>query len=49
MPLSRAHVIMTLASSMASTKIMTTGGLIGTLTQDRLTAVMGELGRRHRR
>jgi hypothetical protein len=43
-PISRAHVIMTLASSMASTKIMTTGGVIGTLTQDRRTAIMGKLG-----
>ncbi len=44
MPLSRAHVIMTLASSAASTKIMSTGATIGTLTQDRQTAVMGTLG-----
>jgi len=44
MPMSRAHVITTLASSMASTKIVSTGGTIGTLTQDRLTAVMGQLG-----
>ena len=43
-PLSRAHVVMTLASSQASTKIISTGGAIGTLTQDRQTAVMGELG-----
>jgi len=43
-PLSRAHVIMTLASSQASTKIISTGGSIGTLTQDRQTAVMGKLG-----
>lgn len=43
-PLSRAHVITTLASSMASTKIISTGGTIGTLTQDRQTAVMGKLG-----
>lgn len=43
-PLSRAHVITTLASSMASTKIISTGGTIGTLTQDRQTAVMGTLG-----
>ena len=43
-PISRAHVILTLASSMASTKIMTTGGVIGTLTQDRRTAIMGKLG-----
>jgi len=44
MPLSRGHVVLTLASSMASTKILTTGGTIGTVTQDRLTAVMGKLG-----
>ena len=44
MPLSRAHVLMTLASSAASTKILTTGTVIGTLTQDRPTAVMGKLG-----
>jgi hypothetical protein len=44
MPLSRAHVVTTLASSMASTKIITTGATIGTLTQDRQTAVMGKLG-----
>jgi hypothetical protein len=44
MPLSRAHVIMTLSSAQASTKIMSTGGTIGTLTQDRQTAVMGQLG-----
>jgi hypothetical protein len=44
MPLSRAHVVMTLASSSASTKIITTGGTIGTLTQDRQTAIMGTLG-----
>lgn len=44
MPLSRAHVMMTLASAAASTKIITTGATIGTLTQDRQTAVMGILG-----
>jgi hypothetical protein len=44
MPLSRAHVIMTLSSAQASTKIMSTGGTIGTLTEDRQTAVMGQLG-----
>jgi hypothetical protein len=43
-PLSRAHVVMTLASAAASTKIISTGGTIGTLTQDRQTAVMGTLG-----
>jgi hypothetical protein len=44
MPLARAHVIMTLASAMASTKIISTGGTIGTLTQDRVTAIGGQLG-----
>jgi len=44
MPLSRAHVLMTLASASASTKVITTGGTIGTLTEDRQTAVMGKLG-----
>ena len=44
MPLSRAHVLMTLASAQASTKVMSTGETIGTLTQDRQTAVMGVLG-----
>jgi hypothetical protein len=44
LPMARAHVVTTLASSLASTKIMTTGGIIGTFTQDRLTAVMGQLG-----
>jgi len=44
MPLSRAHVLMTLASAASSTKVMTTGATIGTLTQDRQTAVMGTLG-----
>jgi hypothetical protein len=43
-PIVRAHVVTTLASSLASTKIMTTSGTIGTLTQDRLTAVMGKIG-----
>jgi hypothetical protein len=43
-PISRAHVVMTLASAQASTKVISSGGTIGTLTQDRQTAVMGELG-----
>lgn len=43
-PLTRAHVVMTLASTLSSTKIITTGETIGTLTQDRTTAVMGKLG-----
>jgi SpoIVB peptidase S55 len=44
MPLSRAHVVMTLASAQSSTKIITTGGTIGTLVQDRQTAIAGKLG-----
>jgi hypothetical protein len=44
MPLTRGHVLTTLSSSLASTKIMSDGGTIGTLTQDRTTAVMGKLG-----
>ena len=44
MPMTRGHVVTTLASSMASTKIMTSGATIGTLTQDRTTAIMGKLG-----
>jgi hypothetical protein len=44
MGLSRAHVVLTLASAAESTKIIDTGGEIGTLTQDRQTAVMAKLG-----
>ncbi len=43
-PLARGRVVATLSSDLDSTKIVTTGGTIGTLTQDRLTAVMGTLG-----
>jgi hypothetical protein len=44
LPLLRGHVVMTLNSEMSSTKIMSTSGVIGTLTEDRTTAVMGRLG-----
>ena len=44
LPLVRAHVLTTLNSAMESTKIMTTGGDIGTLTEDRATGIMGKLG-----
>jgi hypothetical protein len=44
MPMSRAHVLMTLASAQSSTKIISTGATIGTLIQDRQTAIMGKLG-----
>jgi len=43
-PLARAHVVATLASAMSSTKIMNTGGVIGRITEDRLTGVMGRIG-----
>lgn len=43
-PMSRAHVVMTLASSLESSKIVNTGGNIGGFSQDRLTAVVGKLG-----
>ena len=44
MPMSRAYVVTTLASDLESTKIMNTGGTIGTFQQDRLTGVVGQLG-----
>ena len=44
MPMARGRVLTTLSSSFASTKIVNAGGAIGTITQDRLTAVMGRLG-----
>ena len=44
MPMARGHVITTLASSLASTKLMSTGGTIGTFSQDRITAIGGQLG-----
>jgi hypothetical protein len=44
MPLARGRTLTTLASDFNSTKIVNTGGVIGTLTEDRLTAVMGRLG-----
>jgi len=44
MPLARGRVVTTLASNFESTKMVTAGGIIGTLTQDRLTSVMGRIG-----
>ncbi len=44
MPMSRGRVVTTLSSALASTKIVNSGGLIGTITQDRLTTVLGRLG-----
>jgi hypothetical protein len=42
--MARGRVLMTLSSSLASTKIVNVGGTIGTITQDHLTAVVGKLG-----
>jgi hypothetical protein len=44
LPMSRGHVVTTLVSTLASTKIMNSGGIIGSITQDRVTAVVGRLG-----
>src|SRR6185437_3921470 len=44
LPMTRGHVVTTLASSLESTKIMNSGGPIGTITEDRVTAVVGRLG-----
>jgi hypothetical protein len=44
MPMSRSRVVTTLASELASTKIVNMGGAIGTITSDHLTAVTGKLG-----
>lgn len=43
-PMTRGRVLRTLASQMASTKLMNSGGTIGSVIEDRLTAVMGRLG-----
>jgi len=44
LPMTRGHVLTTLSSSMSSVKIMNSGGTIGRFTQDRRTAVVGQLG-----
>jgi len=44
MPMTRARVVTTASSSMASTKVTNNGGVIGAIRQDRLTAVVGALG-----
>jgi SpoIVB peptidase S55 len=43
-PLARGRVVATMSSQDSSTKIVTTGGVIGTLTADRLSAIMGTAG-----
>jgi hypothetical protein len=44
MPLARGRVVTTLASTLNSFKIVNAGGTIGSVTHDRLTAVVGRLG-----
>ena len=44
LPMARSHVVMTLSSDLASTKIVNVAGSIGTITGDHLTAVTGKLG-----
>ena len=44
LPMARSHVVMTLSSELASTKIVNVAGSIGTITGDHLTAVTGKLG-----
>ena len=43
-PMSRGRVLTTMVSSFASTKIMNSGGVIGTISYDRISAVTGRLG-----
>jgi len=44
MPMARGRVVTTLASSLASTKVVNAGGTIGTFREDARTAVVGRLG-----
>jgi len=44
LPMSRGRVLTTMVSSFASTKIMNSGGVIGTIDYDRVSAVAGRLG-----
>jgi hypothetical protein len=44
LPMQRGHVLTTLSSALESTKIITVGGPIGSVIEDRATAVMGRLG-----
>ena len=44
MPLARGRVLTTLSSDLNSVKIVNAGGVIGTVTQDRRTAVTGRIG-----
>jgi hypothetical protein len=44
LPMSRGRVLTTMVSSFSSTKIMNSGGVIGTIDYDRISAVAGRLG-----
>jgi hypothetical protein len=44
LPLAQAHVLVTLSNSLGSTKLASTGKITGTLSQDRTTGIMGEIG-----
>jgi hypothetical protein len=44
MPMARGRVLTTLSSDFESTKIVNAGGTIGSISQDRVTAVVGSLG-----
>ncbi len=45
LPMCEAEIVTILPSSMSSMKVANTGAVIGTITQDRLSAISGELGR----
>lgn len=44
MPMAKAYIMTTLASPAGSFKISSTGEVVGSIRQDRLTAIMGEVG-----
>ena len=44
MPMTAAEIVTILPSNMSSVKISNTGAVIGTVRQDRLSAIYGELG-----
>lgn len=47
-PMARADVVLTLSSSLASIKVAQPTQVVGAIKQDRLTAIMGEIGARAR-
>ena len=44
MPMSKANIVLTLSSSLGSTKIAEPTEVVGSIKQDRLTAIMGRVG-----